>query len=172
MQIGGSARGYQAIFVPSADLGSPGYDGRLAVYLFIAALEVNVLNCRRQVAGSCGAAFTRVGVEPLEFIGIDGTQHPRREYALKQAADPARTVPGAGDLHERGRALRGDREGGDRAGPVSDSVRTRPGSGSAIFVRYARVRPPAVSLYRRIVPAPTPPDSTRKSENAGGRNRG
>src|SRR5256886_11351952 len=69
-----------------------------------------------RVAGSCGAAFTRVGVEPLELIGIDGTQHPRREYALKQAADPARTVPGAGDLHERGRALRGDREGGDRAG--------------------------------------------------------
>src|SRR5215475_11160644 len=50
---------------------------------------------------------------------------------------------------------------------VSDSVRTRPGSGSAISVRYSRVRPPAVSLYRRTVPAPTPPDSTWKSENAG-----
>ena len=56
--------------------------------------------------------------------------------------------------------------------PVSDSVRIRPGSGSATFVRYSRVRPPAVSLYRVIVPAPTPPDSTRKSENAGGRKRG
>jgi hypothetical protein len=43
---GGSARGYQAIFVPSAALGSPGYDGQPAVYLYIAALEVNVLNCR------------------------------------------------------------------------------------------------------------------------------
>src|SRR5215471_19015876 len=53
--------------------------------------------------------------------------------------------------------------------PVSDSVRTRPGSGSATLVRYSRVRPPAVSLYRRTVPAPTPPDSTWKSENAGGR---
>ena len=56
--------------------------------------------------------------------------------------------------------------------PVSDSVRIRPGSGSATTFRYSRVRPPAVTLKRVIVPAPTPPDSTRKSENAGGRNRG
>ena len=45
-QIGGSARGYQAIFVASATLGSPGYDGQPAVYLYIAVLEVNVLKCR------------------------------------------------------------------------------------------------------------------------------
>jgi hypothetical protein len=43
---GGSARCYQAIFVPSTALASPGYDGQPAVYLYIAALEVNVLNCR------------------------------------------------------------------------------------------------------------------------------
>jgi hypothetical protein len=48
-QNGGSARGYQAIFVPSATLASPGYDGQPAVYLYIAALEVNVLNCRDEV---------------------------------------------------------------------------------------------------------------------------
>jgi hypothetical protein len=41
---GGSARGYQAIFVASATLGSPGYDGQPAAYLYITALEVNVLN--------------------------------------------------------------------------------------------------------------------------------
>jgi len=46
--IGGSACGYQAIFVPSTALASPGYDGQPAVYLYIAALEVNVLNCRRE----------------------------------------------------------------------------------------------------------------------------
>jgi hypothetical protein len=46
IQIGGSARGYEAIFVPSTALGSPGYDGQPAVYLYIAALEVNALNCR------------------------------------------------------------------------------------------------------------------------------
>jgi len=46
-QIGGSACGYQAIFVPSTALASPGYDGQPAVYLYIAALEVNVLNCRQ-----------------------------------------------------------------------------------------------------------------------------
>ena len=43
---GGSARGYQAILVPSAALASPGYDGQPAAYLYIAALEANVLNCR------------------------------------------------------------------------------------------------------------------------------
>jgi hypothetical protein len=42
----GSACGYQAIFVPSTALASPGYDGQPAVYLYIAVLEVNVLNCR------------------------------------------------------------------------------------------------------------------------------
>jgi hypothetical protein len=47
-QIGGSARGYQAIFVPSTALASPGYDGQPAVYLYIAGLEMNVLNCRGQ----------------------------------------------------------------------------------------------------------------------------
>ena len=30
----------------SATLGSPGFDGQPAVYLYIATLEVNVLNCR------------------------------------------------------------------------------------------------------------------------------
>jgi hypothetical protein len=50
VQLGGSARGYQAIFVSLADLSSPGYgpiDGQPAVYVYIAAIEVNVLNCRR-----------------------------------------------------------------------------------------------------------------------------
>lgn len=44
--LGGSARGYHTIFVPSAALGSPGYNGPPAVYLYIAALEVDFLNCR------------------------------------------------------------------------------------------------------------------------------
>ena len=46
VQIGGSARGYQAIFVPSTALASPVYDGQPAEYLYIAVLKVNVLNCR------------------------------------------------------------------------------------------------------------------------------
>src|SRR5688572_25555876 len=53
----------------------------------------------------------------------------------------------------------------------SDSVRTRPGSGSATWLRYSRVRPPAVMRKRMTVPAPTPPCSTAKSEKAGGRKR-
>ncbi len=55
---------------------------------------------------------------------------------------------------------------------LSDSVRTRPGSGSATFIRYLRDRPRAVTVNRVIVPGPTPPDSTWKSENCGGRNFG
>jgi hypothetical protein len=51
VQIGGSARGYQANFVSSTALASPGYDGQPAVYLYIAALEVNVLNCRQVRVG-------------------------------------------------------------------------------------------------------------------------
>jgi hypothetical protein len=35
--------------VPSTALASPGYDGQPAVYLYIAALEVNVLICREEV---------------------------------------------------------------------------------------------------------------------------
>jgi hypothetical protein len=49
---GGSARGYQAILVPLAAVSTPGYgptDGQPAEYLYIAALEVNVLNCRDEV---------------------------------------------------------------------------------------------------------------------------
>ena len=50
-QNGGTARCYQAIFVPSTAFAGPGYDGQPAVYLYIAALEVNVLNCRESVGG-------------------------------------------------------------------------------------------------------------------------
>jgi hypothetical protein len=51
-QIGRSVRGYQAIFVPLAAVRSLGYsplDGQPAVYLYIAALGVIVLNCRDEV---------------------------------------------------------------------------------------------------------------------------
>src|ERR1035438_1096390 len=41
-----------------------------------------------------------------------------------------------------------------RLEPVSDSVRMRPGSGSATVIRYWRVRPPAVTVNRVIVPSP------------------
>src|SRR5947207_8041144 len=58
--IGESARGYHAIFVPSTALASPGYDGQPAVYLYIAALEMNVLNCRRQGLPDCHGAGASV----------------------------------------------------------------------------------------------------------------
>ena len=54
-----------AIFVASATLGSPGFDGQPAVSLYIATLEMNVLNCRSecdtcvalQVSGSGGRRY-------------------------------------------------------------------------------------------------------------------
>jgi hypothetical protein len=52
----------------------------------------NARSCRGQRAvGSCGAVFARITVEPLEFIGIDGAQHPRREGPLEKFADRAST---------------------------------------------------------------------------------
>jgi hypothetical protein len=42
----------------STAVANPGYDGQPAVYLYIAALEVNVLNCR---AESVRSVFTSVG---------------------------------------------------------------------------------------------------------------
>jgi len=48
-QNGGSACGYQAIFVPLAALTSPGYSpmgGQPAVYLYIAALQADARYCR------------------------------------------------------------------------------------------------------------------------------
>ena len=52
------------------------------------------LICRGQrAASSCGAVFARITVEPLEFIGIDGAQHPRREGPLEESADPAGAIP-------------------------------------------------------------------------------
>ena len=72
---GGTARGYEGNVVPLTALASHGYgpmDGQPAVYLYIAALEVNVLNCRvegisassTRVALACGfiLAVTRTGV--------------------------------------------------------------------------------------------------------------
>src|SRR5947207_12891136 len=44
--IGESARGYQAIFVPSTALASPGYDGQPAVYLYIAFVRGDARSCR------------------------------------------------------------------------------------------------------------------------------
>ena len=55
--------------------------------------------------------------------------------------------------------------------PWSVSVMTRPGSGSSTRMTYSRVRPPAVTLKRCSVPAPTPPSSTSKSEKASVRKR-
>jgi hypothetical protein len=46
---GGSGAVIRAVFVPLVAFSSPGYvpmDGQPAVYLCIAALRVNVLNCR------------------------------------------------------------------------------------------------------------------------------
>jgi hypothetical protein len=51
---GGSARGYQAIFIPSTALASPSYEEQQAVFLSIAALEVNVpIAAMRDVGSPC-----------------------------------------------------------------------------------------------------------------------
>ena len=79
--------------------------------------------------------FARVGVESPEFVGVDSAQHSRREQSLEQAADAACAVPGGGDPDKRRAALRRDRDVVTALESMSDSVRTRPGSGSATFIR-------------------------------------
>lgn len=64
VQIGGSVRGYQAIFVPLAALSSPGYSpvgGQPAVYLYIAALEANcpLLPLREQGSRALAVVLAR-----------------------------------------------------------------------------------------------------------------
>lgn len=115
---------------------------------------------------------TSVGFEPLQLVRINAAHDPRGEQSLKEAADPARALPGRGDPHQGLLPSAATAYLVTRLEPVSDSVRMRPGSGSATFIRYWRVRPPAVTVNRVIVPSPTPPDSTWKSENAGGRKCG
>src|SRR5215470_14029449 len=90
--IGGSACGYQAIFVPSTALASPGYDGQPAVYLYIAALEVNVLNCR--CPGGRGVVAPDVSAEaacaPLRKA------LPRKRLARLRRACLCRLMPQVG----------------------------------------------------------------------------
>jgi hypothetical protein len=94
VQIGGSARGYQAIFVPSTALASPGHDGQPAVYLYIAGLEMNVLNCRRQglpglpwcagvpVRRACRTEAVPLAVELIEGHGAGGEREPGRDARM------------------------------------------------------------------------------------------
>src|SRR5271169_1148058 len=93
---GGSARGYQAMVVLSTALTSPSYDGQPAVYLYIAALEVNVLNCR--VEGCPGPSSTS-----CTLATQSGGWHPHRPLPGGH-----RTTRGPG---RRSRPRRGCRSG-------------------------------------------------------------
>src|SRR5450755_1172818 len=67
-------------------------------------------------AGSGTVLLAGVAVEPVELVLVDRAQCPRGEGALEEAADAARALPGAGDLHQRDAALLGrDLEPGDQA---------------------------------------------------------
>jgi hypothetical protein len=76
-----------------------------------------------------------VGVQALEFVGVDGAHRLGREHALEEAADPAGAVPAGGDLHQRGAVPGETVVVVTMLEAVSDSVRTRPGSGSSTFIR-------------------------------------
>lgn len=70
--------------------------------------------------------LARAGVEPPEFIGVDGTQYPRREHPLEQAADPPAPFQ-AVEIRTSEAAPCGETVNVVTAlEPVSDSVRIRP----------------------------------------------
>ena len=77
-----------------------------------------------------------VGVEPLQFVAVDLAHGPRRERALEEPADAPGAIPAGGELH-RGLFLPLGRtvQVVTRLELVSDSVMTRPGSGSATVIR-------------------------------------
>ena len=73
-------RGYQAIFVPLAAVRSPGYsplDSQPAVYLYIAALEVIVLDCRGE-----GRLGITEGASTSDRWGYKAFRSPRRRAGL------------------------------------------------------------------------------------------
>src|SRR5438105_3974252 len=114
-------------------------------------------------AGPAGLLRARVGVEALELVGIDAAHDPRGEQALEEPADPPAPCQVV-EIRTREPAPSGVTvHVVTRLEPVSDSTMTRPGCGSVTSIRYSRLRPPAVTLKRVIVPAPTPPDSISKS---------
>jgi hypothetical protein len=97
-QIGGSARGYQAIFMSLAALSSTTtgpMSGQPAVYLYIAASEANVLNCRIARANSGGISPAAAG--PL-VRSIDG--HLARWRLPDSHATPSRR-PASGYAGQR-----------------------------------------------------------------------
>jgi hypothetical protein len=116
--------------------------------------------------------LTCVGIQTVEFVGVDALHDPRREQSLEEPPDPCGALPSGGDAHREVVPCGVTVNVVTRLDVVSVSVSTRPGSGSVTFIRYSRLRPPAVTVKRVIVPSPTPPVSTSKAENAGGRNRG
>lgn len=112
---------YHAIFVPSTALASPGYDGQPAAYLYVAALDVNVLNCRD---GSLWAAAVHTGgvrePDAPEAGWIDGFL----PASLIKRASLASWTPTAGEMRPRIPTMK------RRQIPAS-SARRRHGAGSA-----------------------------------------
>ena len=93
IQIGGTARGYQAIFIPSSALASPGYDGHPAVYLYIAV----TLGKRAHLppTGSSGLPW-RWRFRPQVHAGRvrhpDGQTDRRPRRRGRAVGTPARTI--------------------------------------------------------------------------------
>jgi hypothetical protein len=56
---------------------------------------------RRGWAGSGVSVrlLTCVGIQTVEFVGVDALHDPRREQALEEPADPCSALPSGGDAH-------------------------------------------------------------------------
>jgi hypothetical protein len=126
-------------------------------------------------AGPAGRSGGRhragIAVQPLQLIRVQPPQHPRREQLLEQPTNPPAPCqrvsnctrqPSPSDVTTQVVTIE------ERS---SDSVSTRPGSGSSTRIRNLRARPPTVIRKPCTVPAPTPPSSTRNCENTGGKKR-
>ena len=88
-------RGYQAIFVQSTALASPGYDGQPTVYLYIAALEANVLNCRISRAFERNLLAWRLCHAGAQAVDVPiGRRKVSQFQALSDSGSPGSSSPG------------------------------------------------------------------------------
>jgi hypothetical protein len=114
---------------------------RLGVFLTTHAPFALMMDTLAQLTARPDGTVRGVTVEPLQLLGIQPTQHPRRKPPLEQPSDPTRALPARLQPHPTARHLRVTTQVVTIEEPASDSVSARLGSGSATRIRKLRARP-------------------------------
>src|SRR5438046_55568 len=132
----------------------PSHDLRAAERFWVGGLGLDVL-FRADDSAEGGHALLMVG-------------WPGAAWHLELVGDPENATPAAPSEEDLLVLYLGGEVDEDLVRRLVDAGGTRVSARNP----YWPGRPPAVTGNRGRVPAPVPPDSTRKSENSGGRKRG